>query len=205
MRSRTNQACSALEYIPVAIREAAIAKAKILKQEAGEPVEDNQNASDTSWILNQVTESILANKSEKTRWQTLKQKTLFFLFITLSALTAKSKKTTTHTGLVGWLEQRPFSAVMLNGLAGVLSLICHAFVSYAAWKNSGIWGGLATVILMGFSELYWCLKFFFTVPANIWLGLASLLVILHVFVFNRAYKKAAIAIAGKYNEIDDDE
>ncbi|WP_422844650.1 WG repeat-containing protein [Acidovorax sp. M2(2025)] len=67
---------------------------------------------------------------------------------------------------------RPLTLRRLGGLA---ALAGHGVVSAAAWHAEGAWAGAATLLLAGFSELYWAWQFLFSDPWSPGLALTALL------------------------------
>ncbi len=204
MQWRTLQVCahalkdtrSALEYVPEPIRQAAQEAMKALPGNSDD--EDAAHAETTSsWLDTQVINSMLSDKPDESILQRAARKTLFAVFVAKTMLSAKSDAPHTLTGIAGWMEQRPFAALMINAVFGIVALICHFFVALGAWRAEGVWIGLATGVLMGASEIYWAWRFFFSNPGSLGSGIAAIVVMIYVFAYRRMQAKVAKAIAQK--------
>ena len=89
----------------------------------------------------------------------------------------------------GWFVRRPRWAGAAHLLLGLAALAGHAAVSLAAWQAEGAWIGLATLVLMGFSELYWGGHFLFAEPASPVLACAAAAVVAYVFGWRRLARR----------------
>ena len=200
MRSRY-----AIEHVPETVKEEAQQLLVRLKLEAGieDEAEEDYGAKPgkvAELMSNALLQTLSGPPDDETRWQRIKRKGLFLSWFAGIALGATSDKAATQQGLAGWLEQRPFLAVMLNGIFSFIALICHGFVSYAAWQANGIWYGIPTIALMGYAEVYWLWRFLFLTPASFMLAVTATLVLVYYFGFRLVYRKAAKAIAARHKE-----
>jgi hypothetical protein len=197
----------AIEYVPEAVRDETQELLVRLKEEAG--VEDGDDDNDVpesskgrELMSNALLQTLTGPPDDETRLHRIKRKGLFFLWFAGVFLKSKSDDQPTQSGLAGWLEQRAFLAVMLNGILAVIALICHGFVSYAAWQANGIWYGLPTIALLGYAEVYWLWRFLFDTPASFMLAATAVLVLIYFFGFRRSYHKAIKIIAAQRKEME---
>ncbi|MBC3909314.1 WG repeat-containing protein [Undibacterium umbellatum] len=193
------------DHVPDAVKDETQQLLAKLKLEAGvdEELEANEvsEPSKTSELMtNALLQTLAGPPEDETRLQRIKRKGLFFTWFAGVALSAKSDEAPTQRGLAGWLEQRAFLAMMLNGIFGLIALICHGFVSYAAWQANGIWYGIPTIVLLGYAEVYWLWRFLFDTPASFALAATATMVLVHYFGFRLIYLKAAKAIAAKHKD-----
>ncbi|QIL70027.1 WG repeat-containing protein [Diaphorobacter sp. HDW4B] len=100
-----------------------------------------------------------------------------------------SNKPQTMSGAAGALEQRPGLLLLLNTLFGIIALICHVVVTVAVWRAEGIWYGLATAVLMGYSEIYWAWKYLFNTPLSVGLGICCIVVLLYTFAWKFFFRR----------------
>ncbi|WP_170133677.1 WG repeat-containing protein [Undibacterium pigrum] len=197
----------AIDDVPEAVKDEAQEILARLKQEAG--IEDEEESEEDyraepgkmeEMMTNALLQTLSGPPENETRWQRLKRKGLYFSWFAGIALTAKSDEAPTQQGMAGWLEQRSFLALMLNGIFSIIALVCHGFVSYAAWQANGVWYGLPTIVFMGYAEVYWLWRFLFATPASVMLAVTAMLVLVYYFGFRLVYKKAAKAIAARHKD-----
>ncbi len=202
MQWRTARVCaeaihdseSALEYVPESVKAEALRLAKEVPRD-----DENDNDSDgtseqtrsvSDWATSKLVDQML---NQETKMKGAKATGLMFLI----GMGAKSKSDATLPGLLGWLEQRPFAAMIFNAIFAVVALVCHIFVTVKAWQLEGMWIGLATGVLMGFSELYWVWRFFMRDPTSIALVIAAIIVLVYCFGYRLLHQKVVKAIAAK--------
>jgi WG containing repeat len=196
----------ALQYVPKPLQENAKVQGEQMARQreqeddthaAGDGDSDNKSALD-SWLHRKITDSLLDTSSNKSATSRFGFKALFGAFVVKVALSAKDSGPVHHRGVLGWLEQRPAALMLINAALALIALIAHVFVTVAAWKAEGVWIGLLTAALMGFSELYWAWRFLFETPVQWGLGVTAILVIAYTFVFKPIHTKVAMAIAAKH-------
>lgn len=197
----------AIDHVPEAVKDEAQEILARLKQEAG--IEDEDESEEdyraepgkmAEMMINALLQTLSGPPDNETRWQRLKRKGLYFSWFAGIALNTKSDEAPTQQGMAGWLEQRSFLALMLNGIFSIIALVCHGFVSYAAWQANGVWYGLPTIVFMGYAEVYWLWRFLFATPASVMLAATAMLVLVYYFGFRLVYKKAAKAIAARHKD-----
>jgi tetratricopeptide (TPR) repeat protein len=195
----------AIEFVPEALRNDAKKAMRALPVESDDDDDDNHGDDSSSrsqkdgtvgrWLSNKVTEQLLSSNSQSSPFKKWSSKLWFITWIAQAVFTGKSKEPTKHSGLLGWLEARPFQAVMINAVFAMIALVCHTFLTVEVWRAKGVWIGLATAIFMGLAEVYWAWRFFFAEPARVGLGIVALVVVLYVFVYRMIHRKVAAAIA----------
>ena len=192
---------SAIEHVPEALRDQVPDAIKKLPPEDDDDSSGGSSSS-SDWLTRKLVDSVMG--SQQTASSRLQQKGLFTAFIVKTMLGAKSDETPTLKGLAGWFEVRPFLAMVNNLVLGLAALIAHAFVSVGAWRAEGPWVGLGTFALMGFSELYWAWRFFFSTPFRPGLGVACLVVMLYVFAWRWMYRRIGLVYAAQAKEKGED-
>lgn len=186
---------SALEHVPEAMREAALAAAQELR--IAEPKKESpaRTAPRRSWFDRKLFEYALPRAGSRDGKQRGLQKTAWALLVAKAAFGARSAAPTRLTGLTGWLVQRPFAALVINGGLALLALICHLFVAVHAWQDSGILVGVATFFLMGLAELFWIWQFAVADPPQWGMLLLSIAVPGYLYVYRPVHLRVAQALA----------
>lgn len=172
----------ALEHVPAELRPQAQAAAAAQATTASE---DNETP---SWLDRQTLGALLDDRTSPSR-----RKATWFAFVLKAALGARSDHPPQFRGITGWLEQRPVLLMLVGGLFAILALACHGYVSVRAGQLEGIWIGLLTLLLMGFAEVYWVWRAWFTEPLQWGLGLAACPVILYIFWFAPLKRRIGLA------------
>jgi hypothetical protein len=191
---------SAIAHVPEALRDQV--PGAIQKLPPDDDDSSGGSSSGSDWLTRKLVDSVMG--SHATASGRLQQKGLFTAFIVKTMLGAKSDDTPTLKGLAGWFEVRPFLAMVNNLVLGLAALVAHAFVSVGAWRAEGPWVGLGTFALMGFSELYWAWRFFFSTPFRPGLGVACLVVLLYVFAWRWMYRRIGLVYAAQAKEKGED-
>lgn len=182
---------SAMEHVPQELHEAVRADVDSLRapHSGGE---GESGGKSRSALSEQFIESLMREHRGETIG--VRDKAVRGAWAVGALLTGKSDEAATLKGFSGWLQQRPGLMLMLNGVISLVALILHLIVTVVAWRAEGVWIGLATGVLMGFSEVYWAWRHFFVEPQNIWLGVCCLIVLLY-FVWKFFYKRVIKEIA----------
>ncbi|MBF5003804.1 WG repeat-containing protein [Diaphorobacter caeni] len=184
---------SAIEDVPEALRAQVQEEVDRLKAAEG----GDENDGDSGDSFSERTRNALAENfinsianSSSGKPEGLRGKASFWAFVLDALIFGKANdKPKTMNGFAGELEQRPGMLLMLNAVLGVLALVLHAVVTVAVWRAEGVWWGLGTAILMGYSEVYWAWKFLFNAPISVGLGICCIVVIFYTFAWRFYFKR----------------
>ena len=197
---------AAIQYVPEELHEPVRAAVQALKRadhEEGDSGAFSSGGSVQTALENRITESWTRPSDSGGGVKRAGDKLAIWALILNASVFGKAhKKPRTMGGVAGTLEQRPGLLLLLHALFGVCALVLHAVVTVAVWRSEGMWYGLATAILMGYSEVYWAWRFLFTTPQSLGLGVACVAVFLYTFVWRYLYVRVLKTYAPKAGGMD---
>lgn len=182
---------SALAHVPEALREQvreAVAHSASRQDAARASAAPARAGGVAQWLARRLADSAPKGHHQATR--RLQHGDLAAFPAQAAALPARADRGPPQVqGLARWFKHYPRWALAAHLLLGVAALAGHAAVSVAAWQAEGAWIGLATLVLMGFSELYWGGHFLWADPASPALACAAAAVVAYVFGWRRLARR----------------